>query len=209
MYNLININIDNIININDRQLQNHVVGYNYLINNLQLVNSPAYQNNYKHFWRMRFITNPVYLGEYFTQLSNALINIPNMEVLLRNLYEIPIDNSSTQTLQYSFVTKMLHMANNNRPIYDDNIAQFYLYTKPTSSLRLDNKIESFIQFYEFLESEYSRIITQGLLANSIQYFRHLFPNGNFTDKKIIDTLIWSFVNKCNNGGIVNGQIVYQ
>jgi hypothetical protein len=50
-----------------------------------------------------------------------------------------------------------------------------------------------VKFYEFLKKEYQRILESGVLSASIQAFRQRFEGKNHTDEKIIDSLIWKFV----------------
>ena len=121
--------------------------------------------------------------------NNAL----HLNILAHELYQIPI-NTNRQALQFSFCTKLCHMLNREIPIYDSRIRIFYNFVEPIRELPVVQRIDGYVQFHQFLINEYNRVLNEGLLAPSIQAFRqHLGPQ-HFTDIKVIDSLIWAFIN---------------
>ncbi|MGZ4788407.1 MAG: hypothetical protein ACXVZX_07785 [Terriglobales bacterium] len=73
---------------------------------------------------------------------------------------------------------------------------------------LRRRIDAFISFHEFLCREYSRILEEGILAVAIGEFRKRLQPTNFTDQKIIDSLIWKTADLLNKGALVNRQMSY-
>jgi hypothetical protein len=65
----------------------------------------------------------------------------------------------------------------------------------------EERLAKLTRFYEFLKAEYARVLKDGLLDKSIQEVRHSFPNSKLTDEKIIDSLIWAFINLLHKGQI--------
>lgn len=65
-----------------------------------------------------------------------------------------------------------------------------------------------MRFYSFLIREYQRVLNDRLLAPSIDRFRQHFNPGQFTDVKAVDSLIRAFVRLLQQGGAINGRVVY-
>jgi hypothetical protein len=86
------------------------------------------------------------------------------------------------------------MLNRELPIYDSRIRLFYNFIEPLRALPIIERINGYVQFHQFLINEYNRVLNEGLLMPSIQAFRQHFNPQHFTDKKIIDSLIWAFIN---------------
>lgn len=206
MYHLINNHIQQIL----QSIHNaHIIEYDWLVQNVQQVVDPLYQNRYITFWRLnaaRLSQN--YCQIYFQQLQAGLNNPPQIGILANQLYQIPTHNNGRQSLQFSFCSKLCHMLNRQIPIYDAMIRAFYFVTEPDRNLLVPQRINDYVQFHQFLINEYNRILNQGLLAPSIQAFRGHFNPQNFTDIKVIDSLIWAFVSLLKNGGGMNGIIIY-
>jgi len=192
LYEEINDNIDRILRV---ITPGHVAQYDWLIQNIQRVAEPAYQRRYKTFWRLNGAgLSQAYCHAYFEFLQGGLNNnVLHLNILAHELYQIPI-NTNRQALQFSFCTKLCHMLNREIPIYDSRIRIFYNFAEPLRQLPVLQRIAGYVQFHQFLINEYNRVLNEGLLAPSIQTFRqHLDPQ-HFTDIKVIDSLIWAFIN---------------
>ncbi len=186
-----------------------VTEYEWLLRNLALVKSPEYQKKYRKYWAM----NVAQLGAdfytvYFGNLELATRQLPIIVDLVQTLYNSYKRRDGRQTIQFSFATKLLHMASPQLPIYDSRVAAFYFFQEPSLNLGAQQRIDCFIAFYDFLSREYARVLQEGLLAGAIQAFRDRFNSQHFTDEKIIDLLIWAFVTLLNKGGLPSRQIVY-
>ena len=206
MYDLINQHIQVILPFIP---QCHVQEYDFLTQNLPQAGTPEYQHRYKHYWRMNMaIRSANYFAAYFQTLQAAQVNLPILGNLAQQLYQIPTHANNRQSLQFSFVTKLLHMINIHAPIYDSSVASFYLFREPKHTQPLQQRIEVLTNFHAFLVREYGRVLQNGLLAQSIQQFRQHFQPQNFTDEKVIDSLIFWYVALLRNGGLMNGQVIY-
>lgn len=206
MYDLINNHVQIILATIP---QNHVTDYDWLIQNLQQAGTPQYQANYRNYWGMNAARlNAAYYGAYFQALQAALANPPPLGNLAQALYQIPAHANGRQSLQFSFATKLLHMANPQSPIYSKEVAAFYFFQGPDYNHPLQQRINDLVAFHNFLSTEYARVLTNGLLTTSFQAFHAQFNPQHFTDVKIIDSLIWAFVALLNNGALMNGQIIY-
>lgn len=191
-YEKINDNIDNILHAIS---PSHVAQYDWLIQNIHQVAEHGYQRRYKTFWRLNGAgLSQNYCHAYFQYLQAGLDNNAlHLHILAHELYQIPI-NTDRQALQFSFCTKLCNMLNREIPIYDSRIRIFYNFVEPTRNLPVIQRIDGYIRFHQFLINEYNRVLNEGLLAPSIQAFRQDLVPQHFTDIKVIDSLLWAFIN---------------
>lgn len=173
----------------------HVTEYDWLVQNINQVAEADYQKRYKNYWRLNGAgLSQNYCHAYFQHLQTGIDNnAPHLNILAHELYQIPI-NTNRKALQFAFCTKLCHMLNRELPIYDSRIRLFYNFIEPLRALPIIERISGYVQFHQFLINEYNRVLNEGLLMPSIQAFRHHFNPHHFTDKKIIDSLIWAFIN---------------
>jgi len=94
------------------------------------------------------------------------------------------------------------------PVYDSRVARFCFFEEPGRDLPLEERIRRLVAFHDFLIREYARILSVGLLAPAIRAFRQRLRPQHFSDEKIIDSLIWSFVNLLRNGALLDNRINY-
>lgn len=209
MYDLINANIGIVLQAIDPI---KTVGrYVSLIQNVSRVATPQYQTQYASYWTMQY-PDQAYRKVYFQTLQTALLtplNPPNLSSLATSLYNTPA-NKKGQSTQFSFVTKLLHMVDHHSPLYDGNVAAFYLFPEPDSS-DPQKRIAAYLTFHSFLVREYGRILRHGLLSQPIQVFRQRFAQQqqHFTDERVIDVLIWAYAGLLQNSALISGQIMYR
>ena len=189
MYSLINENISDVLKSMERD---HVKKYDFLIDNIHSLESSSYQTSYKTFWRLHGAgLSSDYCSIYFQLLKKHLEQPIAIEKMAIILFNEPVNSSGRKSLQFAFITKLLHMADRKLPIYDSLISSFYFF-EPNRNLSFEKRINELVHFYDFLIFEYNRIIQNRLLHESIIAFRDRFKPKNFTDEKIIDSLIWAF-----------------
>jgi hypothetical protein len=66
----------------------------------------------------------------------------------------------------------------------------------------------YVEFYKFLKNEYSRVLANNLLKPAIDDFKNRFKTKQHTDEKIIDWLIWAFIEWADRGALLREQIPY-
>ncbi len=206
MYTLINHHVEALL---DSIPPGHVPEYDWLLQNLDQCAMGEYQGRYAHYWRLnaaRLCAD--YRLKYFQALEAAQEEPPAIEDLAQQLYEVPTHANGRQSLQFSFATKLIHTVNPNAPIHDSLIATLYFFQEPNRDQVLGQRIATLTAFHAFLTEEYQRILVGGLLAPSIEAFRLRFAPQEFTDEKVIDSLLWAFVALLRNGGLINGGIFY-
>lgn len=171
-----------------------------------------FQRNYRNYWAMNAARLcKEYLAAYFNLFEEwkhrpAQINV---EEVARRLLEIPTHSNNRRSLQFSFVTKLVHTVNPHLPIYDSMIESFYMLPTGAQGEPTEQKLRRLLASYEFLCDEHKRVLEQGLLAQAIQQFRERFQVGaSYTDIRIIDTLIWGFCRLLTKRPIADRTVVY-
>jgi predicted nuclease of restriction endonuclease-like (RecB) superfamily len=149
------------------------------------------------YWKMnvaRFSNE--FKEKYFKLLSN-LLSTPNLDLesLLYTLYDIPT-HKDRRSLQSSFATKMLNTINPNQVIYDSLVCEFYNIKPKYNQKELSLKIDKTVHICNFLSDEYDIVLKGGILKSAIEHFKIVLKPKHFSDKKIIDSLIWGYMRAC-------------
>jgi hypothetical protein len=169
-----------------------------------------FQQTYCSYWAL----NGAGLGQafrsaYFARLEaeKRSMDSPAVDKVAGALYDIPVAKDK-KALQFSFASKLVHMVNPRLPVYDRAVEKFYFLPRSYSGTP-DEKLLNLMQSYRFLLGEYGRVLNGGLLDPSIQAFRRRFKlSADYSDEKIIDTLIWKFVPFLGKGAIRDGTVVF-
>ncbi len=183
--------------------------YEWLRQNVAQANNASYQRRYRKFWVMRGVSRNFYVS-YFAALSAAINQPPTIGSLCQILSVSSTRSNGTQTIQFSFATKLLHMVQPQLPIYDTRVCRFYLFQQqPPTKMSPQQKTNRLINFYNFLIAEYARVINGNMLSTAIAAFRQQTNNPQLhTDVKVVDWLIWGFVGLADTGALLNGQVAY-
>lgn len=212
MYGLINSNIDTLLcSINRKK---DIEPYIWLLETLpeiDVTNHPKFQQVYRDYWKL----NPARLDDKFVAAYFSLLQELknqtdiNVEAVSRHLLNTPSHTNGRHSLQFSFASKLVHMLKPDHPVYDKMVDDFFFFPSGAAKEVREVKLTRLLSSYSFLSQEYKRILEQDLLVGAIITFRQHFQVGeNYTDQKIIDTLIWKFVSFLRSGAIINSVIVY-
>jgi hypothetical protein len=186
----------------------YVAEYEWLCQNVGQSNTASYQRRYRMFWVMRGVSDNFYTS-YFAALSAATSQPPTLNGLCEELALSSTRKNGTQTVQFSFATKLLHMVQPQFPIYDSRVCRFYLFQQQVpTKLTPRQKMSRLIPFHNFLIAEYARVISSGQLAPAIAAFRQHFNAQKHSDEKIVDWLIWALVGLADGRALLDGLIGY-
>jgi hypothetical protein len=208
MYGLIN---DFARPIVDRIPRSFLPDYERLVQRVDQADHPSYQKEFRRFWAMNAAQlSPNFYRVYFRLLKDSKKNMPSMKDVVQTLYKSAVRRNGDRSIQFSFATKLVHIANPHLPIYDSRVAEFYFFQPPARTLETEQRIDRFLDFHAFLTFEYRRVLEQGLLAAGIQEFRRQFnpQPQRISNEKIVDSLIWACVTLLNDGSIPNKTVVY-
>jgi hypothetical protein len=210
MYRQINACVENII-----QAFKHsgdLEDYNWLVSVLHESDVSAswdYQSRFRRFWVMR--CGDQYGSAFFSRLEHCKGGSGVDPVAVaRELYDYPT-RAGRKTVEFSFATKLAHMVDPHLPIYDTMVGKFYFLPAASSSDSLEKRLVQCGQWFDFLKREYARILAAGFLDPAIRAFRHALPLASaHTDEKVIDWLIWKFVDLSRlKEWFLTGQCQYQ
>ena len=202
MYRMINTRIEDIIQAfkNSGDLES----YNWLLSALHdrdVSDLDDYQRRFRAFWRMR--CGDPYGTAFFDRLEHCK-NGSGVDpvAIARELYAYPT-RGGRQTLEFSFATKLAHMVDPHLPIYDAMISSFYFLPAASGSNNLEKRLAQCAQWLDFLKREYARILVAGLLDPAIGAFRRALPPVSaHTDEKVVDWLIWKFIDLARDDHLV-------
>jgi len=211
MYDLMNGNITRLLGTVNRSDIDEYVWMIRELHNCDVSQHREFQSRYCSCWAL----NGAGLGQcfrsaYFSLLEQAKSSPEpaTVEWITRTLYEIPVNAKEVKALQFSFASKLVHMVNPRLPVYDRMVESFYFLPRPYAGTS-EKKLANLLRSYRFLVSEYDRILREGLLAPAIDELRRHFQlPADYSDQKIIDTLIWKFVPFLESGAVRDGSVVY-
>jgi hypothetical protein len=197
MYHSINNSIAVLINRFEQHpywVMDYINLKNQVDNDAIVIQQANFQNSFIGYWKLKpYGLRAEHRPLYFQRFSELLANTPqNHEEMLINVQHLAEELSNIEVanerhiIPFSACTKLVHMIDDNLPIYDSRVAAFYLWAP-------SNGIQGYMRFYNGLRVEYNRVIGQNLLEISINNFRQNFPHWNLTNVRIIDLLIWAWV----------------
>jgi len=151
-----------------------------------------FQFVYRSFFRLDNAgLTPLFKTEYFKimQEYRTKENFDFATILARlmgfvNFLERP-------TFQFSFTTKMQNMINNDKPIYDNEVAKVFLFNRPKPGLAFDEKLDIYLSQLQNIEQTYSTILANNSLKNVLTLFDKKFAHNNLGQIKKLDFIIWS------------------
>jgi hypothetical protein len=213
MYTLINSHIDKILDAINPATD--VEPYVWLVrhfNDINVATHTEFQRIYRRYWQLYAARlSSSFCQSYFALLeSSKSAQDVAVKTVAQQLLEVPTHGDARRSVQFSFASKLVHMINRRLPIYDSMVESFYFLPAGPAKESTDAKLERLVASYGFLVAEYTRVLQQGLLTHAIQRFRLRFHVGHeYTDNKIIDTLIWRFVGFMRGGAVRNKEVVYR
>ena len=182
--------------------------YVYLIANVKHCDDSEYQRVFKSFWTL----SPARLSEdfldHYFKLLKSRSDLSIREILI-DLEKISCNKKETRKVHFSFSTKLKHTADPTKPIFDKMIKTFYFYKDPSRNSSPQQRIDDFMDFYYFLELEYERILSNDLLLKTINAFEKRIKNLQINKVKIIDTILWRFVDYMEKGALRKQSISYE
>lgn len=213
MYKLINDNAEAILEEADKpkgEFKKYIKDYlGTLAIDLLSKDAEKYKSNYKNFYKLIYYSSDSpFIGDYFRILQEG--NFVKIEELIEKF------EKSTDSIQLSFATKLLHSIDPHSPIYDQFIAAFYLLPDWGNKKEIEDKVFICGEIYRFLKEEYERIIKNKLLSKAIRKFRIKINQidltneekakaKNITNEKIIDFYIWQFSKMMKDPKQMNGD----
>lgn len=160
-----------------------------------IVNDLEFRKTYKTFYVMRSagLTDEYFL-KYFTLLNTRIYDKQNkLSIFLTEMSRI-LTRQNHNSIQLSFATKALHTTNNNLPIYDKHVANFFQIKIPTDTfLPMEDRIKMRQRIYNELVSKFNDLL---LKIEAKKYLDEIRSVVNIPDKinnaKLLDFIIWLY-----------------
>lgn len=127
-------------------------------------------------------------NHYFKLLSNKNTNLGKILLELYNFKTLKGSN----TIQFSFATKLLHTIDNHLPIFDAEASRVLKIRVSGNSK--EEKIKSCFITYEKMKDIYSKLLNDKEILKLIYKFKNKFKlkDKEMTDEKVLDFIIWTF-----------------
>jgi hypothetical protein len=208
MYRLIADNIGTLLA--DPKLRSSVRDYAELRERFRLVDVSrdlSFQKLYRRFWALNAARlSSSWCDEYFRILEREKgTQSLDLRAIVGELRGLRGDGA----LHVSFASKLVHMVNPHRPIYDRLVAAAYFFRAPVAPAA-DRRLDVLLDFYCFLETEYAKATASDLLKPAIAIFRSTYPeSATFSAVKVLDFLLWTCVRLLNGGAQRRGQLQYE
>lgn len=211
MYRLINNNIN--LLLDGISKETHIDPYISICKSYknQKSNTPEFKKTYRSFYQLNAARlSDDFCESYFSLLEESRDNdTVNVEDITNRLYDLESNSKGTHAVQFSFASKLVHTVNDDFPIYDSMVSAFYFFPDVKPNWDKKRKIQEYLESYQFLRNEYCRIMENNLLEVAMEEFRERFAVGDeYSNMKLIDTLLWRFTALLKSGAIRNGDIPY-
>jgi len=168
--------------------------YNFLQNQFQSSNVNSnylFQFVFRSFYRLDNAgLTPEFKTEYFKILEECRGNkVFDFEKILMRLYNFP-NRKGQNTLQFSFVTKLLNTIDNNLPIYDSEVAKMFCVSRPYVA-DFHKKLDAYLDQLQCFQEFYEEVLYKNLLPNTFEKFDVRFGTSNLSEMKKLDFIFWS------------------
>lgn len=175
---------------NFSELNRAVAGYEslkevYSQQNHKLSENRDFQKKFTSFYVMRYVSQ-TFRTNFFVKMDeirNSKQTELNAIEIMRNLC------NGEKSLQFSFITKMLNLADDTRyPIYDSMVAKVFGF-KELSGAR-EQKLEEYKERYQKILATYSELQKDTLIQKVLTKFRTKFQCPNLSDFRVLDFICW-------------------
>lgn len=161
--------------------------YYWLQDNLRLKNVAddiEYRRTFAGYYRMRFVSQQ-YRDSFFS-LFEAIKNDTELSFvdIARQLFQVDGKH------EFSFISKMLHTIDPNRPIYDSQVDQA-LQVHRTYQPNIELKIHQDEEILKQISSMYRSLETSAEMAEPLAAFDRIIPNRSMSTAKKLDFLLWA------------------
>jgi hypothetical protein len=137
----------------------------------------------------------------FDRLSDNRTTSPHLENILFELYQVKT-MAGNQTVQFSFLTKMVHTIDNKKPIYDSKVRVLFEFPEAYTISEFDKKVAEYLRQYSILEYKYEDILKNNMIDKALKVFDLRFNKIEMSEEKKLDFMLWT------TGKFFNSEIEY-
>ena len=211
MYNFINDNSEKFVESFDKKS---------VSNYLDILKNPD-QKKFKSFYGMNVARlSSDYYEKYFEILDSKKVDgkeigkkpekmTDDAILVAEYLGQSSLTKDDKPKIYFSFATKLLHTINQDCPIYDSRLADFYFLPYILES-DTEKKLEMYREQYDFLISEYKRIENENLLKPTLELFEEEIEGfGEISLTKKIDFILWHVSSELRKGFLLKNSGKYK
>jgi Ca2+/Na+ antiporter len=150
------------------------------------VKNKNFQERYKSFYRMHlFGFTSEFYEKYFKLLEKGETDLKK---ILEELSKIK-NESGKKTVQLAFASKLIHMVDNERPLYNSTVSNIFNINVRRGSIKV--RIKSSLEAYQELEKNYQKLLKNEKVEEAINNFRGKFnfQEGVLSDYKLLDLIL--------------------
>ncbi len=157
-------------------------------------NDIEFENTYKTFYKMRNFLTDEYFKKYFKLLNTRNFGYQNKLTDFLTKMDGILTRQKDNSIQLSFATKALHTINNDLPIYDVHVGNFFQLKNPNDTkLSIQKRIETRQKIYNELITKFNNLLS---LYETKKYLGGIRSTLNITDvindTKLLDFIIWLY-----------------
>jgi hypothetical protein len=138
---------------------------------------------------------PEFKKEYFELMEKCRTsNHIDLSALLKHLNKIQ-NRKGQKTLQFSFITKLANIVDDDYPLYDSKVAKVFKLIPPSSNKSTNDRINEFLESYEKLKNYYHELLNGNVCAPIFASFHEMHPNdilSQIPPLKLLDFFFWSW-----------------
>ena len=165
----------------------HLDDYDYIINNLDKIDSKEFQTKFDYFFKVR--KNEDWRKIYFDLFDEVYHDKSKQEFeyIIKQLFERAKKRFGKGSIEPSFASKMLHCINTDEPIWD----KFVISYVKMDDIKNNNTIQNCINNYDDLRAKYEKLLNDKKILNNISVFKSIVTKYRISNLKILDFMIWS------------------
>lgn len=172
------------------ELEYTAMVYNYLKKVFkQALNDKEYQQVFRKYFFDFYRVPRIKKDEYYEKLFSEDYSAYN----LNNLEEKAIKLFGDKSVQFSFVTKMMNMHNEDYPIYDSFVAKAFVFKTDNLPANAKEKISVLCGFYRDMEKVYQRLENHPKIGDFMAEIGD--KCGKISRKRALDLIFWQLGKK--------------
>lgn len=159
-------------------------------------NNKAFQSEFKSFYGLNIAhLTKQFDDSYFHKFDKhrgQIITVETINLLLAEWYNIP-NSKQLNTVQFSFMSKLVHTIDNDRVIYDKWVRILFELKNVSTigGLSFQEKIDIYYNQYLQLQNAYKVLLDSGELDSIVIKFEKYFPQAIGISKvKKLDFIFW-------------------
>lgn len=172
------------------ELEYTAMVYNYLKKVFkQALNDKEYQEGFRKYFFDFYRVPRIKKDDYYEKLFSEDYSTYNLDNLERKAVEL-FDNKS---VQFSFVTKMMNMHNEDYPIYDSFVAKAFGFKADSLPSDAKEKIGVLCGFYRNMEKVYRKLESHSKIGDFMAKICDKY--GKISRKRALDLIFWQLGKK--------------